>query len=376
VIEPAADDGGSKDLDTLLAQAGLGPEEFAEHQAAGTVGLAILSRLVFPDEPRYTVAQLGELSGTGDETLVVWRGLGFPDPSPDEAVFTDADVAVFRFVQEMVSGQLTDLETSRAINRVIGNTMARLAAAMVEAVGDRVAAASSEGDESVARLAADQAHLLSDPLGEILLYVWRRHLVVALRRRLAQPPHVGAVNSAVGFCDLVGFTRLSQQITDAELSAVVYRFESTVVDVVSGFGGRVVKNIGDEAMFCFPDPEPAVEVGLRLAEIHHYDEMLPELRVGIGYGPVLTQEGDLYGPVVNKASRIVPLGRPGTVLVADEVATALAGNDRFVFDALRLRTLKDIGREQLWRVQIGAPDNSRSEWRQPLTALKDRLSGR
>jgi adenylate cyclase len=140
----------------------------------------------------------------------------------------------------------------------------------------------------------------------------------------------------------------------------------------------VVKNIGDEVLYAFAGAEDAVEVSLRLAEIHHYDETLPEVRVAVGFGPVLNREGDLYGPMVNKVSRVVPVCRPGRVLVTREAAGELAGNPRFVLDALRPRVLKDIGREQLWRVRLVSdpPPGPRLERTNPFGVIKDRLSGR
>jgi class 3 adenylate cyclase len=53
------------------------------------------------------------------------------------------------------------------------------------------------------------------------------------------------------------------------------------------------------------------------------------VRAGIGYGWVLSRDGDFFGPVVNLAARIVKLASPGAVLVSDEVRRALA-DDSFV----------------------------------------------
>jgi hypothetical protein len=67
---------------------------------------------------------------------------------------------------------------------------------------------------------------------------------------------------------------------------------------------------------------------------------------------VLAQDGDFYGPVVNLAHRLVGVANPGTVLVSDEFQTALDDEDARGFDlrALRTRTLKDIGRVQVWKL--------------------------
>ena len=157
---------------------------------------------------------------------------------------------------------------------------------------------------------------------------------------------------AVGFADMVGFTMLSQHLGDEELAAVVARFEELAHDTVVALGGRVVKMIGDEAMFVVRRPTGAAEIGLSLAEAYADDELLSDVRVALAIGPVLVQDGDFYGPVVNLASRLVGVANPGTVLVSDELRSALTDEGAAGFDtrALRPRTLKDIGRVQVWKL--------------------------
>jgi adenylate cyclase len=156
---------------------------------------------------------------------------------------------------------------------------------------------------------------------------------------------------AVGFADLVGFTALSQQLDDTELAVVVDRFESTAYDLVGSHGGRVVKTIGDEVMFEVADPGTAVTLGLDLAEAYREATELSEVRVGIAYGPVLAREGDLFGPTVNLANRIVGIAYPGSVVVSAEVRDALTDDERFSFRSFRPRYLKHIGRVQLHAVR-------------------------
>src|SRR5580765_3765165 len=164
----------------------------------------------------------------------------------------------------------------------------------------------------------------------ILEYTWKRHLQVAARRRMVR--EAGAAEGdhaqAVGFADLVGFTALSQQLDDHELAVIVDRFEATAYDIVGSLGGRVIKMIGDEVMFAVDDVAPAVEIALSLAEAYHDDESLSDVRVGLAYGPVLEREGDLFGPTVNLASRIVSIAYAGSVVVAAEVHDALEEDDR------------------------------------------------
>jgi hypothetical protein len=112
--------------------------------------------------------------------------------------------------------------------------------------------------------------------------------------------------------------------------------------------------IGDEVMFVVPTATGAAAIGLSLAEAYAGDQLLSDVRVALAVGPVLVQDGDFYGPVVNLASRLVGVANPGTVLVSDEFRVALENEDResgaFDLRALRTRNLKDIGRIQAWKL--------------------------
>ena len=122
---------------------------------------------------------------------------------------------------------------------------------------------------------------------------------------------------------MVGFTLLSQHLTDEELAAVVRRFEDISHDIVTNARGRVVKMIGDEVMFVVDNVADAARIGLGLADAYADDDLLSDVRVGLAFGPVLLRDGDYFGPTVNLAHRIVNIGNPGTVLMSDEFHTAL-----------------------------------------------------
>jgi adenylate cyclase len=126
----------------------------------------------------------------------------------------------------------------------------------------------------------------------------------------------------VGFVDLVDSTRLVQQLSIKELGAALTQFDAGAIDTVVAGGGRLVKLIGDEAMFVVPDVDSACAIALELADALAAHPVLPAARGGIAAGEVLSREGDYFGPVVNLAARAVKLADPGRVLASAEVARA------------------------------------------------------
>jgi len=191
-------------------------------------------------------------------------------------------------------------------------------------------------------------------MAKLLEFVWRRQMAAGIQRNMMLRSHGLAPGQspvlAVGFADMVGFTLLSQHLSDEELAAVVRRFEEISHDIVIAAGGRIVKMIGDEVMFVVVDVAAAARVGLDLADAYADDDLLSDVRVGLALGPVLLRDGDYFGSTVNLAHRIVNIGNPGTVLMSDEFHTALreAAPDEFTATPLRPRLLKDLGRVQLW----------------------------
>jgi adenylate cyclase len=345
------------EADARLKAWGASEEEIARARADGQLGLLALAVASLPGGARYTADELAARAGM-ERTLSkrLWRALGFPDVADDERVFTDADAEALSTVQAMISMGVTEVDIVVQLTRVIGSSQARIAEAMLSTNGRRPADV-SDGGEEAADFFAITADASVATQGKLLEYVWRRHLQAAIRRRLMsewRSPGI-AVPVAIGFADLVGFTALSQQVSDLELAEIVGRFEALAFDSVTAHGGRVAKMIGDEAMFVVDDVGDAVDTALSLAEAYADDDILSDVRVGLAYGDVLSLEGDYYGPVVNLASRIVNIAVPGAVVVSQPVVDALSDDGRFAFHGLRPRSLKDLGRVRLWRVRRGHP---------------------
>jgi adenylate cyclase len=336
----------------LLHFHGATNEEIDQAIADDVLDLFVFDRVLVPSRRRYTRAEVAELTGVNLETLVrFWRALGFPNVSDEERSFTDLDLEAVRLFQGMQALGATRTDTALQLARVIGSSMSRIAEA--ELVPGNMF--STEYDQVIAADAfASVADVTIPAMARLLEFVWRRQVAAGIKRTMMLRSHGAAPGEspvlAVGFADMVGFTLLSQHLSDPELAAVVRRFEELSHDIVTSLGGRVVKMIGDEVMFVVDSVAAAARIGLDLADAYADDELLSDVRVGLALGPVLLREGDYFGTTVNLAHRIVNIGNPGTVLISDEFRRALldAAPDEFTTKSLRPRLLKDLGRVQLW----------------------------
>jgi adenylate cyclase len=289
---------------------------------------------VLPGWRRLTLVELAGEAGVDVELARrLRRAMGLSDVSADEAVFVPADLDALRHVRHLVeTGQLADDDLLH-MARTLGLAAARMAEAVVGFWSDRILAGSG-----IEMLEPDRI----DELEEVVGYLFRRHLVDSVSRHAALVSHAGeGPVVAVGFADLVGFTSLTEQLSDRETAQLIERFEELATDLVVGGGGRVVKMIGDEVMFS-ADVDQVAEIALSLAEAFDTPDV-PSVRVGVASGSVLNQGGDLFGPVVNLAARAVMAARPGSVLVSPALAEALRHDPRYSVYAIRPHRLKGIG---------------------------------
>jgi adenylate cyclase len=318
--------------------------------------LEAVDQLLVPGEGRYTKGEVARAAHIDPEHLTrFWRAMGFPDVAHDEAVFTDTDVALLSEFGRLLRDDMVDPEVAFQMTRVVGQAMSRVADAEVAAIRERleVLEAGDGHDEEMAERIVQRSAKLLPTMEALLLYQWRRHLAAAARRTVMARRTEGDAGlvTTVGFADMVGFTMLSQQLDERELAEVVDRFEVLAYDTVAERGGRIIKMIGDEAMFVTEEPASAVDIGLTLVDVYSDDETVSDVRVGIAHGPVLGREGDYFGPTVNLASRIVNIAYVGSVVVSTSVQELLADDERFWLRPVRPRRLKGIGITPLWVVR-------------------------
>lgn len=306
-------------------------------------------------KPELRGSEVPILAGTPvGEGRRFWQALGFPAVPGDQAVFTKRDVDALRTasgISDRDGGP--DREIMLQMTRATGQALSRVANMHVLSIAEDVEAAALSSELSNSQAADRIAELAESVLRShepFLGYVWRRHLVAAITQVVANADlnhgeHEGAV---VGFADLVDFTAASQQLIDHELADVVDRFERIVYQQIPDRGGRVVKTLGDEVMFSNPSPHAAADTALAMAAACSSDELLPDVRVGMAVGPMLAWEGDMYGPTVNLAHRLVGVARPGTVIVSAHLAGRLDEDEEFALVEIRDVKLRGIGRTKPW----------------------------
>ncbi|MGP5624804.1 adenylate/guanylate cyclase domain-containing protein [Brachybacterium alimentarium] len=260
---------------------------------------------------------------------VYWRSLGFTPVDEDTVVFTEEDAYAIGDLTAIVEDGVLSERAFSSITRGLGFHMGRLAMWITEALVDEAKHADGADDAEARQQMLDSVPELLETLESQVMFTFRRQLAAYAARAGSEVLHrdtdeLFPLQRAVGFADLVQFTRLAQDLSGAELADVVGRFEAVGRDVISVGGCRVVKTVGDEIMFLADTPEDGAQIAVSLAEIITADQGLPPVRVGLSWGSMFSRYGDVFGPKVNLAARMESVARPGSVIVDDETAEAIA----------------------------------------------------
>ena len=163
------------------------------------------------------------------------------------------------------------------------------------------------------------------------------------RQRQSEQPANERRQVTVLFADLSGFTRLSSELGSEQTHALLNRYFGIVDDVVSTYGGKIDKHVGDAVMALFGAPvartddpvralRAALDIHAGLADLATKGGMALAAHIGVASGQVLAartgsasySEYTVTGETVNLASRLQDLAEPRETLISSEVYHAAA----------------------------------------------------
>jgi adenylate cyclase len=149
---------------------------------------------------------------------------------------------------------------------------------------------------------------------------------------------------------VAGYNRLlpgDEKENFAELRALLTR---VVEPQIGEFGGNIFKETAELVLADFDDAVAAARCAAALRDaVAQTNQTLPEeqrvaMRIGINFGDVIAQEGDVFGDGVNIAARVEALAKPGSVYVSEIVHQQVASEVDFDFEDLGPQSLKNITR--------------------------------
>lgn len=131
---------------------------------------------------------------------------------------------------------------------------------------------------------------------------------------------------AILFADVAGSTRLYETLGDREAKRAINGLLERMVAVAQRYSGVLVKTIGDEILVRFPTAERATSAAIAMQEALAADHSAPvrlQMRMGLHFGPVLLEQGDVFGDAVNVAARMSAIARAGQIITTQETVATL-----------------------------------------------------
>src|SRR4051795_10296605 len=284
-----------------------------------------LEQAILDEDVVYNALEVAVETGASlEQAQRLWRALGFPDRGSERA-FTQSDADAVSTLLDLVEQGAIDFDMAVDLTRAVGQTMARLAEWEVATLVHRVQHLESGDDATGSRATAALGLLdaLDRPFEGLLVYVWRRHLAATVARVEAlgaDDADLHTTQVTVGFADIVQFTALTNRLDHDRIGDLVEIFESRCADVVAGQRGRVIKSLGDAVLFVNEDPIRAYDTAEGIIAVIGRDQRMPDVRVGLSTGSVVTRLGDVFGAPVNLAARLTAVARRNRIIV--DAATA------------------------------------------------------
>jgi len=151
---------------------------------------------------------------------------------------------------------------------------------------------------------------------------------------------------SVMFTDLKGSTAIAEASGDIAVRAMLKKYHDLCLIAVRRHGGTLVKTIGDGSLSHFEDPAAAcraacdIQRGMEEINLSRAYKTLLLARIGIHTGECILEKNDIFGDVVNTASRFESSANPGEVFVSEDTYNALPDKAEFYARFDREVTLK------------------------------------
>ena len=170
--------------------------------------------------------------------------------------------------------------------------------------------------------------------------------------------------AAILAADVVGYSSL-MGADEAGTARAVREHRAAAGPIVRGFGGRLVKTMGDGVLLEFPSVVAAVECAIAIQQqMAERTAGVPEARrilyrIGVNLGDVLIEGDDILGDGVNIAARLETVAEPGGICISGSAYDHVRGRIDAEFVDLGEKTLKNIARP-VRAYALGAGDVARA----------------
>ena len=145
--------------------------------------------------------------------------------------------------------------------------------------------------------------------------------------------------AAVMFADIEGYTALFQR-NEAVAIKQVNDHRQDLENATQKHKGEIIQFYGDGSATIFESVIDAVRCAIDIQNASAKSRI--PVRIGIHMGDLVYKDGDIFGDVVNVASRIQSAGVPGSILVSKKVVDELVNHPDIHTARIGLFSLKNV----------------------------------
>lgn len=159
------------------------------------------------------------------------------------------------------------------------------------------------------------------------------------------------------FTDIKGSTAYFERFGDIAGLAMVHECNDLLRLAIEHHSGRVIKTIGDAVMAAFDDCNESVRAAIAMqrqlreknAGRKKEDEL--QVRIGLHYGTGILKSDDVFGDVVNVASRVESMAEAGQIIISDSLRERISPSEFSVVPLGRFRLKGKSEDRDLFQVQ-------------------------
>jgi len=136
-------------------------------------------------------------------------------------------------------------------------------------------------------------------------------------------------NLTILFVDIAGFTATTSRQSRVENARLLQTFGSTLLPLIKGYKGKLIKTIGDALLITFRSPTDAMLCSMALQDAMHAHNLSARngekihIRVAANLGEVRVTKNDIFGEPVNVASRIEGVAPADEIYLSEAVYMAM-----------------------------------------------------
>jgi adenylate cyclase len=151
------------------------------------------------------------------------------------------------------------------------------------------------------------------------------------------------------YADIADYARLTEEDEEGTQLRLIESMR-VMKEHIALNGGRVANSAGDAILAEFKDADSAlhcaisVQLAARQWNANFNFEQQVRFRVGVNFGDVTSEQGDIYGNAVTLAARLEVLACSGGICVSDALLSQLEDHSEIQFVAMGKQYVKNISK--------------------------------